>query len=87
MRWAITSLTMMPTASLLFSCSQNKIKYKLEVLKHFFKTKNDDYYVCYQFDDLSIDDKTKLEKVFFSTSIINDLNQRVGFNVNLKPII
>ncbi|WP_242786075.1 MBA family surface membrane protein [Ureaplasma urealyticum] len=80
-------LALVPIASILASCNSNKTKYKIEVLKHVFKTKNNGYYIAYQFDDLSTNDKTKLEKVSFSSSIINQLNQRIAFNVDTKAII
>ncbi|EEH01936.1 putative lipoprotein [Ureaplasma urealyticum serovar 2 str. ATCC 27814] len=84
--WFI-SLPSILIVSLLSACGFNKSKCKLEVLDYFFTTKNNDYYIAYQFDHLNINNKTNLEKILFSTSVINHLNQRVSFNIDLKPII
>lgn len=84
--WFI-SLPSILIVSLLSACGFNKSKCKLEVLDYFFITKNNDYYIAYQFDHLNINNKTNLEKILFSTSVINHLNQRVSFNIDLKPII
>lgn len=83
----IASLISIPIISTISACSFNQIKYKLKVLDYFLKTENDDYYIAYEFNKLTNEDIQKISKVIFSTSIINSLNQKIAFYVDIKPII
>ncbi|WP_255296214.1 hypothetical protein [Ureaplasma urealyticum] len=67
--WFI-SLPSILIVSLLSACGFNKSKCKLEVLDYFFTTKNNDYYIAYQFDHLNINNKTNLEKKFFFQQVL-----------------
>ena len=83
----IASLISIPIISTISACSFNQIKYKLKVLDYFLKTENDDYYIAYEFNKLTNEDIQKISKVIFSTSIINSLNQKIAFYVDIKPTI
>nr|WP_318032012.1 hypothetical protein [Ureaplasma parvum] len=83
----IASLISIPIISTISACSFNQIKYKLKVLDYFLKTENDDYYIAYEFNKLTNEDMQKISKVIFSTSIVNSLNQKIAFYVDIKPII